>query len=116
MTSASKESSGLAGTLIGMTDTRDWIDLLERRERAAEAREALDLQTKEEGTHLGLALTQARRASGLSIEELAQRTKTSPHLLRRLEESASEGHSLALLRRVAKSLQVDLHVGFQARR
>jgi transcriptional regulator with XRE-family HTH domain len=115
MTNPSKESSGLEAVRNRMTDTRDWIDLLERRERAAEAREALNLEADEQGTDLGLALAQARRAVGVSVEELARRSGTSPGLLRRLEESVSEGHSLPLLLKVANALEMDLHVAFQPR-
>jgi len=99
-----------------MTDTRDWIDLLERRERAAEARAALPMEVEEQDTDLGLALAQARRAAGLSLEELARRTGTSSTLLRRLEESPREGHSLDLLFTLADTLGMDMQVAFQPRR
>lgn len=96
-----------------MTDTRDWIDLLERRERAAEAREALGLQAGE--THLGRAIASARRRAGLDVEELAERAGTSPNLLRRLEESAIDGHALHLLLRIAEVLGANLRLGFERR-
>lgn len=96
-----------------MTDTRDWIDLLERRERAAEARDALGMQAGE--THLGRAIADARRGAGLDVEELAHLAGTSPNFLRRLEASAVELHALDLLLRIADVLGADLRLGFERR-
>lgn len=103
-----------------MTETRDWIDVLERREREAEARQALGpsprREVRGERPHIGEALARARRAAGLSCYQLALRVGTSPALLERLEESAAEGHSLDLLLEVAEALEVDLHLEFTPRR
>ncbi len=98
-----------------MTDTRDWIDLLERREREAEAHETL-AHSKNSETHVGQAVVRARRSVGLTADQLAQRVDTCPRALRGLEESADEGHSVPLLQRIAKALDMDLRVGFTPRR
>ncbi len=98
-----------------MTESKDWIDLLERRERAAEARDALLAQqaVAPEEVHLGRAITRARKISGLSLEELAEKIGTTSTTLRQLERSESSGHSLNLLKRVAEALSMQLNVGFQ---
>lgn len=100
-----------------MSESRDWIDLLERRERAAEAREALFVEQPgpSEGPDLGRAIAQARKDAGLSWEDLAERVGVSEKTLRRLEGAKREGHSLRLLQRIAEALQLHLDVGFKPR-
>lgn len=100
-----------------MSESKDWIDLLERRERAADAREALFVQQPgtPEVSHLGRAIAQARKAAGLTGEQLADRIGVSETTLRRLEGSEREGHSLRLLQRIAESLQMHLDVDFKPR-
>lgn len=105
-----------------MTQERDWIDLLERREREAEAREGFALEDSRAGgsrakrsTDLGASLASARRAAGYSHDQLAARMGCSATELRGLEESPLEGHSVAMLQRIAEALAMDLTVGFTRR-
>ncbi len=101
-----------------MTDTRDWIDLLERRERVAEARDVLRATDASpgglplEGSHLGRAIAHARREAGLGVDELARRLDCSSETLKRLEDSPFEAHSLEMLRRVAEALGARIHLEF----
>ena len=59
---------------------------------------------------------QARRAAGLTCDQLAARLGTAPSVLQVLERSAGEGHGLDMLRRIADVLEMDLQVGFTPRR
>ncbi len=64
----------------------------ERFERAGEAWD------------VALQLAALRERAGLSQKDLARKLKTSQQQISRLESPAYEGHSLSMLRRVAKAL------------
>lgn len=97
-----------------MPMTQDWIDLLERREREAEARDALAVHSPARA-HLGRAISRARHAAGMTIEDLSRVCGLSPEDLRALESEASEGHCLDHLQAIADGLELQLTVGFQQR-
>lgn len=65
---------------------------LERRSKIAEQFEIAQL------------IYDARTEAGLSLRELAELVGTSASALHRLEDAEYEGHSLSMLRRVAKAL------------
>jgi transcriptional regulator with XRE-family HTH domain len=73
-------------------------DFAERFERAGEAWD------------VALQIAALREKAGLSQEDLARKLKTSQQNISRLESPAYEGHSLALLRRVAKVLRAKVGV------
>jgi transcriptional regulator with XRE-family HTH domain len=64
---------------------------------------------------IALQLAALRRAAGLSQKELARRLKTSQQQISRLESPAYEGHSLSMLRRVARELNADVRVILEPR-
>src|SRR5207245_8199709 len=70
----------------------------ERFERAGEAWD------------VALQLTALREKAGLSQKELARKLKTSQQQISRLESPSYEGHSLSMLRRVAKVLSAKVRV------
>ena len=76
-------------------------------ERFAHAGEAWDV---------ALQLAELRQKAGLSQKQLALRLRTSQQQISRLESPAYEGHSLAMLRRVARTLGADVKVTFEPRR
>lgn len=55
----------------------------------------------------------ARTASGLTQAELAKRVETTRSVISRLEDADYDGHSLAMLRRVADALGYRLLIGFE---
>src|SRR5437667_90324 len=55
-------------------------------------------------------LTALRQQAGLSQKELARKLKTSQQQISRLESPGYEGHSLSMLRRVAKALRARVRV------
>jgi len=73
----------------------------ERYERAGEAWD------------VALQLAALREKAGLSQKELARKLKTSQQQISRLESPAYEGHSLSMLRRVARALGAQLRVVFE---
>jgi transcriptional regulator with XRE-family HTH domain len=79
-------------------------DFAERFEQAGEAWD------------IALQLANLRREAGLSQQELARRLKTSQQQISRMESPAYEGHSLSMLRRVARALNADVRVTIEPRR
>ena len=76
-------------------------------ERFARAGEAWDV---------ALQLAELRKKAGLSQKQLAARLRTSQQQVSRLESPAYEGHSLSMLRRIARVLGADVKVTFESRR
>jgi len=63
--------------------------------------------------NISIQLTSLRKKAGLSQKELAKRIGTSQQQISRLESSSYEGHSLSMLRRVAKALGAAIRVEIQ---
>ena len=62
---------------------------------------------------VALQIAALRREAGVSQKELARRLGTSQQQISRLESPAYEGHSLSMLRRVAKALHAEIKVVFE---
>jgi predicted transcriptional regulator len=69
---------------------------------------------EEERTNLDVAqqIHDLRTAAGLTMRELARRVGTSASAIARLENADYEGHSLAVLRRVAAALNQRVEIRF----
>jgi|GEM_PF-981313 len=59
---------------------------------------------------VALQITALREKAGLSQKDLARKLRTSQQNISRLESFSYEGHSLAMLRRVAKVLHAKVRV------
>jgi transcriptional regulator with XRE-family HTH domain len=59
---------------------------------------------------VALQVASLRTEAGISQKELARKLKTSQQQISRLENPAYEGHSLSMLRRVAKALHAEVKV------
>ena len=59
---------------------------------------------------VALQIAALRQRAGLSQRELAKRVKTSQQQICRLESPSYEGHSLSMLRRVARELRARVRV------
>jgi transcriptional regulator with XRE-family HTH domain len=62
--------------------------------------------------HVAQLIYDLRTAAGLTQAELARRVKTARSVISRLEDADYDGHSLAMLRRVAEALGHRLVIGF----
>lgn len=62
---------------------------------------------------VALQIAALRQRAGLSQKELAHRVKTSQQQICRLESPGYEGHSLSMLRRVARELRARVRVVFE---
>jgi transcriptional regulator with XRE-family HTH domain len=63
-----------------------------------------------EAWDVALQLAALREKAGLSQKELARKLKTSQQQISRLESPGYEGHSLSMLRRVARALHARVRV------
>jgi len=87
-------------------DIEDSDDLPEPEELATDAIAALESAVEE----LNAVLAALREQAGLSQKELALRLHTSQQQISRMESPAYEGHSLSMLRRVARELKAQVKV------
>ena len=67
-----------------------------------------------EAWDVALQLAALREKAGLSQRDLARKLKTSQQQISRLESPGYEGHSLSMLRRVAKLLHARVRVVLEA--
>ena len=67
-----------------------------------------------EAWDVALQLAALREKAGLSQKDLARKLKTSQQQISRLESPDYEGHSLSMLRRVAKVLHARVRVVLEA--
>jgi transcriptional regulator with XRE-family HTH domain len=67
-----------------------------------------------EAWDVALQIAALRQRAGLSQTELARKLKTSQQQISRLESPGYEGHSLSMLRRVAKVLRARVRVAIEA--
>src|SRR5437667_12080725 len=68
-----------------------------------------------EAWDVALQFAALREQAGLSQKELAHRLKTTQQQISRLESPGYEGHSLSMLRRVARVLNAHVRVIFESR-
>jgi ribosome-binding protein aMBF1 (putative translation factor) len=66
-----------------------------------------------EAWDVSLQVARLRQRAGISQKDLASRLKTSQQQISRLESTGYEGHSLSMLRRVARALNAQVHVVFE---
>jgi len=66
-----------------------------------------------EAWDIAIQIASLRRDAGLSQKQLAKKLRTSQQQISRLESPQYEGHSLALLRRVAQALNARVKVVFE---
>ena len=70
-------------------------------------------ETAGEAWDVALQLAALREKAGLSQKELARKLRTTQQQISRLESPGYEGHSLSMLRRVARVLNAHVRVVFE---
>jgi ribosome-binding protein aMBF1 (putative translation factor) len=65
---------------------------------------------------VGTRIHQLREQAGVSQAELARRIGTTQSVISRLEDADYEGHSLAMLNRIAAALERRVEIRFVARK
>jgi DNA-binding XRE family transcriptional regulator len=91
--------------------TSDALAIIDRRYfRSRKARR--ELAAAEAGLRVSEMLFELRTRAGLTQQQLARRVGTSHSVISRIEDGGYQGHSLALLRRVAAALGKRLEIRF----
>ena len=92
--------------------TSDAVEIVHRRYyRGRPDREAL-LEEERANAAVARQIYQLREKAGLSQRELAKLVGTTASVICRLENADYEGHSLAMLRRIAAVLQKRVEIRF----
>lgn len=93
--------------------TTNAIKILHKR--YVEGNPEMEALLEEERIHAEVAakLYQLRTEAGLSQRELAKTVGTSASVICRLENADYEGHSLAMLRRIATALKQRVRISFE---
>ena len=91
--------------------TRDAVAILERQ--FADDPEYRQILAEERVmAQAARAIYQARTAAGLTQQELAQRVGTHQSVIARLEDGDYEGHSLAMMQRIAEAMNQRIELRF----
>jgi ribosome-binding protein aMBF1 (putative translation factor) len=98
---------------ITVTHTRNFVDVIRAKLRADP--ELADM-VEEESFNADLAskVYELRTAAGLSQKQLAELVGTQQSVISRIEDADYDGHSLKLLRRIAKALSKRIRIEFYA--
>jgi len=91
--------------------TRDALEIL-RRDVGGDAEYRAMVEDERLNAWIARTLYEMRASAGLTQGELAGRVKTKQSVISRLEDADYEGHSLAMLRRVAAALGRRVEVRF----
>jgi ribosome-binding protein aMBF1 (putative translation factor) len=92
--------------------TTDAAAILHRRYFAGRADKLALLEEERANAAVGRQICSLREKAGLSQRQLAQLVGTTASVICRLEDADYEGHSLAMLRRVAAALHERVEIRF----
>jgi ribosome-binding protein aMBF1 (putative translation factor) len=92
--------------------TTDTVKILHARYIKDDPERLESLQREREKAYIAGQIYELRTRAGLSQAELAERVGTTQSVISRLEDADYEGHSLNMLRRIAKALNCRIDVRF----
>ncbi|MBM4261454.1 MAG: helix-turn-helix domain-containing protein [Deltaproteobacteria bacterium] len=93
-------------------ETIDAVDILYRRYYAGKPHRLADLEKARAEDQVARKLTALRIAHGLTQRQLVKLIGTSAWVICRLEDANYEGHSLAMLNRIAAALKQRVEMRF----
>src|SRR5476651_968702 len=92
--------------------TSDAVDILHRRYVRGDAKKLAELEAIRADNAVARKIYDLRTKAGLSQRELARMVGTSASAICRLEDADYEGHSLAMLNRIAEALHRRVEIRF----
>jgi ribosome-binding protein aMBF1 (putative translation factor) len=92
--------------------TTDIVKILHARYIKNDPEELESLQREREKAYIAGQIYDMRTRAGLNQTELAERVGTTQSVISRLEDADYTGHSLNMLRRIARALDCRLEVNF----
>ena len=96
--------------------TADAAAILHRRYFAGKADKLILLEEERANAAIARQICSLREKAGLSQRELARLVGTTASVICRLEDADYEGHSLAMLRRIAEALDKRVEIRFVSSR
>lgn len=92
--------------------TTDAVEILHRRYYEGRPDRLAELEEARTNDEIARKIYQLRTKSGLSQRALAKLVGTTASVICRLEDADYEGHSLAMLRRIATALDKRIEIRF----
>jgi ribosome-binding protein aMBF1 (putative translation factor) len=92
--------------------TNNGLKILHRRYYEGRLERLESLQEEREHAEVARKIYDLRKEAGLTQKELADRVGTTPSVISRLEAADYEGHSFAMLRRIAAALDRKVRIEF----
>ena len=92
--------------------TRDAVEILHRRYYEGKPERLAGLEKERANDHIARKIVALRTQAGLSQRQLAQLIGTTASVICRLEDADYEGHSLAMLNRIATALNRRVEIRF----
>jgi ribosome-binding protein aMBF1 (putative translation factor) len=96
-----------------MGRTKNFADFI-RAKLAANPELAEAVEDESFNAYIAMQVYEARTAAGLTQKQLAERAGTKQSVISRIEDADYDGHSLSLLKRIARALGMKLRVEFCA--
>ncbi len=92
--------------------TTDAVEILHRRFYAGRPRRIAELEEARANDDIARQIAALRTKAGLTQKELGKLVGTTASVICRLENAEYEGHSLAMLRRIAAALKSRVEIRF----
>src|SRR5919204_1541228 len=92
--------------------TSDAVEILHRRYYHGRPQRLADLEAARANDHVARKIAALRIEAGLSQRQLAKLIGTTASVICRLEDADYEGHSLAMLNRIAGALNQQVEIRF----
>lgn len=92
--------------------TTDAVEILHRRYYEGNPRRLAQLEEERANAEVARSIAELRTKEGLTQRELAKLVGTTASVICRLEDADYEGHSLAMLHRVAAALNRRVEIRF----
>jgi len=96
-------------------DGTDAVAIIHRRHYAHRPERETSLQEERANAEIARKIYDLRKAAGLSQRALAELVGTTASVICRLEDADYEGHSLAMLQRIAAALNKRVEIRFVPR-
>jgi DNA-binding XRE family transcriptional regulator len=94
------------------TPTTDALEIIHRRYYEGRPQRIAELAEAEANDTVAHKIYELRKRAGLTQQQLAKLVGTTTSVISRLEDADYEGHSLAMLRRVASALNKRVELRF----
>lgn len=92
--------------------TTDAMEIIHRRYYRGRPQRMAELAEAEANDTVARKIYELRKRARLTQQQLAKRVGTTTSVISRLEDADYEGHSLAMLRRIAKALNKRVELRF----